>query len=132
MKKIFILLFILVFMGCATTQRGFQAKNVNRIDESSITDREKYQADYDYCCDVAAKIDGQAIGEAGKRGVGGAVFGGIMGAAIGGILRGGRGAAGGAALGGVLGAGSGVATTPIHGEEAFCNCMRNRGYVLLY
>ena len=119
-------------MGCATTQKGFQEKNANRIDESSIKDRAKYQADYDYCCSIAAKVDAQGVKQAAGRGAGHALFGGIMGAAIGGIFGGGRGAVGGAALGGTLGAGEGVATTPIHGEEAFCNCMVNRGYILLW
>ena len=131
MKKI-IVLFVIFVLGCAIPYQRLGNKYKGRVDQASITDPIKYQADFDYCTNIAIRLEQQAIQEAQSRAVGGAIFGGLMGAALGGILGGSHWAGQGAAVGAISGAGSGVATTPVHSDEAFCNCMKNRGYQLYW
>ena len=127
-----LLLVLIIFFSCATPYQRLQNKYEGRVDQASITDLAKYQADYDYCTNIAVRLEQQAIQEAQSRAVGGAIFGGLMGAALGGIIGGHNWVGQGAAAGAVSGAGSGVATTPVHSDEAFCHCMENRGYKLYW
>lgn len=133
MKKIGCsLLILLLFLGCATPRQRLGAKYESRVDFASITNLTKYQTDYDYCLNIAIQLEQQAIQEAQNRALGGAIFGGLMGAALGGIIGGSDWAGQGAAVGAISGAGSGIVTTPVHSDEAFCNCMKNRGYQLFW
>ena len=127
-----LLLVLTMFFGCATPYQRLGNKYEGRVDQASITDSVKYRVDYDYCLNVAIRLEQQAIQEAQNRAVGGAIFGGLMGAALGGIIGGSDWVGQGAAAGAVSGAGSGIATTPVHSDEAFCNCMKNRGYKLYW
>lgn len=128
----YLLLILIMFFGCATPYQRLSNKYEGRVDQASIIDPIKYQTDFDYCTNIAIRLEQQAIQEAQSRAVGGAIFGGLMGAALGGIIGGSNWAGQGAAVGAISGAGSGIASTPVHSDEAFCHCMENRGYRLFW
>ncbi len=133
MNRITSLIILLIFLtACATPMQRTVSYNMNRVDRGSITDQQKYDTDYQYCCDCVVQYQSTLANDAAGRTVGGALLGAAFGAAIGGILGGGNWAGTGAALGAVSGAGSGLASTPDRSDAIFWNCMKNRGYNLLW
>ncbi len=103
------------------------------IDPASVQDRERYQIDLVECQDIA-----RLNSDTGASATGGAVVGGAIGAGLGAIISAifggnvGEGAAAGAVLGGAQGALGGAATSEDRYRQIYANCMRGRGYNVLY
>lgn len=118
--------------GCASSLESIRSQYGNRVDPISIKDNSQYQKDYEECCVIAASVQDSAQREAVARGIFGALLGAAVGAATGSLLGAGnnttRIAGASAIYGGVAGAG----TTVNPAGAAFCNCMINRGYAILY
>jgi uncharacterized protein YcfJ len=103
------------------------------VDSASVQDRERYRADLIECQDIAHR-NADPVNSA----TGGAVIGGAIGAGLGAIIAGifegnvGRGAALGALLGGAEGTAQGASAGEYKYRQIYANCMRGRGYNVLY
>lgn len=103
------------------------------IDPASVQDKEKYRSDLIECQDLAHR-NADTVNSA----TSGAVIGGAIGAGLGAIIAGifegnvGRGAAFGALLGGTEGTAQGASAGEYKYREIYANCMRGRGYNVLY
>lgn len=130
MFKIVALLLMLGVLGCGTMSK--YQYNSNRIDPISIRSQEQFQFDCQTCTGIADEWQRQANNEMLGRALVGAILGAGMGAAMGGIVGGSDWAGMGAGVGGVSGAAAGAGSTPNYRDTVFYNCMRNRGYQLLW
>jgi hypothetical protein len=103
------------------------------IDPASVQDQERFQADLAECQNIARWNTDTGASAAGGAVVGGAIGAGL-GAAIAGIFGGnvGEGIAAGAVLGGAQGALGGTAAGESRYQQIYANCMRGRGYNVLY
>ncbi len=103
------------------------------VDPASVQDEQKYHADLVECQEIARLNSDTGASAAGGAVVGGAIGAGL-GAIISGIFRGnvGEGAAAGAVLGGTQGAVGGAAAGENKYREIYANCLRGRGYNVLY
>lgn len=103
------------------------------IDPASVQDQEKYRADLAECQYIARQNT-----DTGASATGGAVVGGAIGAGLGAIISAifggnvGEGAAAGAVVGGAQGALGGTAAGESRYQQIYANCMRGRGYNVLY
>jgi uncharacterized protein YcfJ len=103
------------------------------IDPASVQDQQRYQADLAECQEIA-----RLNSNTGASAAGGAVVGGAIGAGLGAIISAifggnvGEGAAAGAVLGGTQGAIGGAATGEDKYRQIYANCLRGRGYNVLY
>jgi hypothetical protein len=121
--------------GCASVgelQQRCHWNSSDRIDSISIKDKEQYETDLNECCGVAAHFQAKAMNEAAGRAIIGGLAGLALGAASGGIMKAGNFTTRLAGQGAMTGAIVGAATTKSHADDAFGNCMLNRGYLLLY
>ncbi len=103
------------------------------IDPASVQDEQKYHADLAECQEIARLNSDTGASAAGGAVVGGAIGAGL-GAAISAIFGGnvGEGVAVGAILGGTQGAIGGAATGEDRYRQIYANCLRGRGYNVLY
>lgn len=119
-----VILFVLLF-SCA----GYRPV----IDPASVQDKEKYHSDLIECQDLAHR-NADPVNSA----TSGAVIGGAIGAGLGAIIAGifegnvGRGAAFGALLGGTEGTVQAGSAGEYKYRQIYANCMRGRGYNVLY
>ncbi len=126
------MLLLVMLSGCASSLESIKYQFSNRIDPISIRDNAQYAKDYDECCRIAANVVDSAQREAVMRGVFGALLGAAVGAATGSLLGAGNNTTRVAGASAIYGGVAGAASTPNPAAQAFCNCMANRGYAILY
>lgn len=103
------------------------------IDPASVQDQQRYQSDLAECQDIA-----RLNSDTGASAAGGAVVGGAIGAGLGALISAifggnvGEAAAAGAVLGGTQGAVGGTVAGEDRYRQIYANCMRGRGYNVLY
>jgi len=116
---------LLALSGCAQTY--------NPVIDTQGHDSARYQQDLAECRQYASQVD--PVGTTAVGAVTGAAAGAALGAITGALVPGvsaGRGAALGAATGGVVGLGAGAYEGTTGQRQALTNCMRGRGYNVLY
>lgn len=124
-----LLVAVLILMGCATSQSQWTPT----VDTYGSSRAQYLSRDTEECRALAMRSSGATSEQASQGAVSGGLLGAAAGAAIGGIVGGsrsslGRGAAVGATTGALAGGTSSAAQTEAAFQQAFTNCMRQRGH----
>ena len=133
MKTICSILICLIFFGCAVNRQKIMNNIDMRIDPISISDTHSYRRDLSDCTDYAVRVAEAYQEKIAEQILLGALLGAATGYATGkafGLSN--NSAAQVAGAGSIYGAGAGAVYTPNNVEATTINCLRNRGYLLLY
>lgn len=121
MKNLIIAALAVALTGCASLHQSMQARPLVDMKGKDVA---QYNQDYRECSAYAAQVEGNVGGAA----VAGAVVFGILGA-----MLGDRSTAGfGAVVGGLSGAGEAVGKEKKDKETVMRECLKGRGYVVLF
>jgi len=123
---------MVLIVGCGAIRKGQLIMYKDRVDPVSITNNQQFDMDCNECIELADKWQRHDTNEALGRTLLGALLGAAAGAAVGGAVGGSDWVGYGAGVGAVEGGVVGGATTANHKDEVFFNCMRTRGYLLLW